>query len=145
MAKKTAAAKKPAAEAAAKPAEVKADKPAEVKKPAAKKAAAKPAAKPAAKKAAAKPAAKKAAVKPAAKKTTAKKAAAAKAETKETNLFKLEFNGNTYDIDEIKERVNEDIKKNVKGKAKSVEIYVKPQDGKAYYAVNGKGGFSIDL
>ena len=112
---------------AAAPAKVEAPKAAPAaKKPAAKKAAAK---KPAAKKAA--PAKKAAATKPAAKKTTAKKAAPAK---KTEEIF-VEYAGGGWNLADIKAKVA----KVAKG-AKSVTIYVKPEDGKAYYVADGKDG-----
>ena len=108
------------------PAKVEAPKAAPAaKKPAAKKAAAK---KPAAKKAAAKKAPAK---KAAAKKPAAKKAAPAK---KTEEIF-VEYAGGGWNLADIKAKVA----KAAKG-AKSVTIYVKPEDGKAYYVADGKDG-----
>ena len=88
--------------------------------------------KPAAKKTAAKkPAAKKAA----AKKPAAKKAAAPKAAAKKTEEVFVEYAGGGWNLADIKAKVA----KAAKG-AKSVTIYVKPEDGKAYYVADGKDG-----
>ena len=57
----------------------------------------------------------------------------------------LELGMNKYDINEVQKAVHKDVEKNFKGKVKSVEIYVKPEDDTAYYAVNGKGGYKISL
>ena len=136
---KAAAEKKPAAKkatAAKKPAAKKAEpKAAAEKKPAAKKATAakKPAA---AKKAEPKAAAKKAtaAKKPAAKKATAaKKPAAAKKAA--ASIFEIQLPGGNITAAEIEARVAAALKEN-KVSAKSVDIYVKPEDNKIYTSVD---------
>ncbi len=130
---KAAAEKKPAAKkatAAKKPAAKKAEpKAAAEKKPAAKKATAakKPAA---AKKAESKAAAKK----PAAKKATvAKKPAAAKKAA--ASIFEIQLPGGNITAAEIEARVAAALKEN-KVSAKSVDIYVKPEDNKIYTSVD---------
>ena len=117
-----------AAKTAAKPAEVKS---AVEKKPAAKKATKKPAAK--------KTAAKKA---PAAKKTT-KKSAAKKFAPKET--VTLQFAGAEFDFAKITKAVEADCKKKFKGTAKTLKIYVKPEDRAVYYVVNDDFSDKIEL
>ena len=118
---KKAAAKKPAA------------KKAPAKKPAAKKAApAKAAAKAPAKKAAAK--------KPAAKKAPAKKAAPAK--IVEPKKFIIQNSADqSISYTEIVKKVNKAYKDTIK----SLEIYVKSEENKAYYVVNGGVTGSVDL
>lgn len=136
--------------------EVKTEAPKAVVKPAAKaavKATVKPVAKPAAKtvtktataKAAAKPAVKtatKAAVKPAA----AKKAPAKKVALKST--LTVQFDGKSYSEEDLvkiaKDIWRYDLKKKV-GDFKSVDLYVKPEESKAYYVINGQftGDFTI--
>ena len=85
-----------------------------------------------------KPAAKKAAdaKKPAAK--TAKAAA-----PKET--VKIQFGADEYDFAEIKKAVEADYKNKVKGRIKTVEIYIKPEDKAVYYVVNGDFSDMIKL
>ena len=93
----------------------------------------KEAVKPAAKKAEAKKAETKTAAKTATKKATTKKAAA----KKENNLF-VQFNGMEFNAKNIEETVKADFKaKNGKKTMNSVSIYVKPQDMKAYYVIDG--------
>jgi len=106
------------------------------KKPAAKKATA--AKKPAAKKATAakKPAAKKAT---AAKKPAAKKAAAKK--VVEAKKFVIQAAGQEAD----KKTIEKKIAKAYDGTIKTLEVYVKPEEGKAYYFINGKDDGSVDL
>lgn len=101
------------------------------------KSAAKPAVKPAAdKKAAAKKAEiKPAAKKPAAKKTT-KKSPAKKFAPKETVI--LQYAGAEFDFAKITKAVEADCKKKFKGTAKTLALYVKPEDGAVYYVVNGE-------
>lgn len=112
------------------------------KKPAAKKA---PAKKPAAKKAPAKtaakaPAKKAAAKKPAAKKAPAKKAAPAK--IVEPKKFVIQ---NSADQGVSYETVVKKVNKAFKDKIKTLDIYVKSEEGKAYYVVNGEVTGSVDL
>ena len=90
-----------------------------------------------------KPAAKKtAAKKPAAKKTAAKKTAAKKTTTKKkTNNVYVEFAGNKFNVEKIQKAVKADYtKKSGKKTMTSVNIYVKPEDGKAYYVIDRKKG-----
>ena len=99
-----------------------------------------PAKKPAARKTAAakKPTTKaKAAAKPAAK---TPKAATAPKET-----VKIQFGADEYDFAEIKKAVEADYKSKVKGRIKTVEIYIKPEDKAVYYVVNGDFSDKIDL
>ena len=93
--------------------------------------------------AAKKPAAKKtAAKKPAAKKTAAKKPAAKKTATKKkTNNVYVEFAGNKFNVEKIEKAVKADYtKKSGKKTMTTVNIYVKPEDGKAYYVIDRKKG-----
>ena len=111
------------------------------KKPAAKKAPAKTAAKkPAAKKAPAKAAAKAPAKKAAAKKPAAKKAAPAK--IVEPKKFVIQ---NSADQGVSYETVVKKVNKAFKDKIKTLDIYVKSEEGKAYYVVNGEVTGSVDL
>lgn len=77
------------------------------------------------------------------RKSAAKKAPAKKAEPKVT--VKVQFGGNEYDIDEITKNVTKAYKGSVKGAVKSVDIYVKPEDGAVYYVVNSEVTDKIDL
>lgn len=154
-AKVKAVAVKPVEKVAAKPVEKEAAKPAvkeavkeTVKAPAAAK-------KTTAKKAPAKKAAaeKKA---PAAKKATAKKAPAKKAPAKRTAAKKeavkaivnLQFSGKSYTEDDLI-KIAKDVWKydlgNKSADFKSVELYVKPEESRAYYVINGEttGSFAI--
>ena len=85
--------------------------------------------------------------KPAGKKTAAAKKPAAKtaraAAPKET--IKIQFGADEYDFSEIKKAVEADYKSKVKGRIKTVEIYIKPEDKAVYYVVNGDFSDKIDL
>ena len=95
--------------------------------------------------------------KPAAKKTSSAKKPATKAKEnakpaaktakaaapKET--FKIQFGADEYDFAEIKKAVEADYKSKVKGRIKTVEIYIKPEDKAVYYVVNGGFSDKIDL
>ncbi len=148
--KKTATAKPLAKAVAAKAEDVKTAAPAaevkeEVKKAPAKKAAAPK--KEAAKKA---PAKKAEAPKAAAKKAPAKKAAAPKKEAAKKAVASLyvQFADKSYSMDELV-KIAEDVWVYDLGKKasdmKSVEIYVKPEESRAYFVVNGteNGSFLI--
>lgn len=90
--------------------------------------------------------AKKAAAKPAAKKTPAKKAPAKKAELK-TEMY-LQFYGKEYSDKEILQKVKEiwtKVLKNKVGDMKDVKIYLKPEESKAYYVINGDTTGEVDL
>ena len=70
-------------------------------------------------------------------KTTAKKAAAKKTPKKESNFY-VQFQGMEFDAKQIEEAVKADFKaKNKKRTLNSVSIYVKPEDMKAYYVIDG--------
>ena len=96
-----------------------------------------------------KPAAKKtaAAKKPATKaKATAKPAAkTAKAATAPKETVKIQFGADEYDYAEIKKAVEADYKSKVKGRLKTVEIYIKPEDKAVYYVVNSDFSDKINL
>ena len=84
--------------------------------------------------------------KTAAKKTAAKKAPAKKAELK-TEMY-LQFYGKEYSDKEILQKVKEIwtkvLKKKV-GDMKDVKIYLKPEESKAYYVINGDTTGEVDL
>lgn len=93
-----------------------------------------------------------AAKKPAAKKTTAKKTTGAKRGPKAKGDVKVslnvQFGGKSYTTDDLVKIAKDVWKYDLKQKAvdfKSVELYVKPEDGMAYYVINGKeaGSFYI--
>ena len=102
----------------------------EAKKPAAKKA---PAKKPAAKKAAAPK-------KAAAKKAPAKKAAPKAIVAPKTFVIQ-NVNGDGVSYTDIVKKVNKDCKAAIK----NLDIYVKAEEGKAYYVVNGDIFGDVDL
>ena len=145
--KKAAATAKPVAKAVAatKVAETKEVKEvkAEVKKETAKKAPAKKA-EPAKKETVKKETAKKAPAKKAA--TTAKKAPAKKAEVKAN--ISVQFDGKEYKAEDLI-KIAKDVWKYDLGKKaadfKSLELYVKPEESRAYYVINGEttGSFAI--
>ena len=68
------------------------------------------------------------------KATTAKKTTASAAKKASTEIF-VEFGSNQVNLDSIIAKVEEDLK--AQGVAsKDVQLYVKPQDNKCYYAAN---------
>ena len=91
--------------------------------------------------------------KPAAKKAPAKKEeapaekAVKKAPEKDAAKLFIEFGGNKFAADEIVEKCKAAYKAdNSRKQVRSIEVYVKPEDNKAYYVVNGKAdGLYIDL
>ena len=103
----------------------------------------KPAKKPAAKKAPAKKTATKAKTpaKAAEKKTTAKTTRA----TAPVETVKVQFGGDEYDFAEIKQAVEADYKSKFKGKVKTIEFYIKPEDKAVYYVINGDFSDKIEL
>ena len=101
----------------------------------------KPAKKPAAKKAPAKKTATKTPAKAAEKKTTAKTTRA----TAPVETVKVQFGGDEYDFAEIKKAVEADYKSKFKGKVKTIEFYIKPEDKAVYYVINGDFSDKIEL
>lgn len=73
----------------------------------------------------------------------AKKTPAKKTEPKVT--VKVQFAGNEYDIDQITKDVAKAYKGSVKGEVKSVEIYIKPEDGAVYYVVDSENTGKVEL
>ena len=122
-----------------------------VKETAAEAPAEKPAKKPAAKKAPAKKTATKAKTpaKAAEKKTTAKTTTKAAAKTTRATApvetVKVQFGGDEYDFAEIKKAVEADYKSKFKGKVKTIEFYIKPEDKAVYYVINGDFSDKIEL
>lgn len=58
----------------------------------------------------------------------------------------LEVASNQYDVDKVTDKAIADYKKNNKAALKSINVYVKPEDGKAYYTANGnKVSGAVDL
>ena len=81
-----------------------------------------------------------------AKKTTTKKTPAKKAELK-TEMY-LQFYGKEYSDKEILQKVKEiwtKVLKNKVGDMKDVKIYLKPEESKAYYVINGDTTGEVDL
>ena len=122
-----------------------------VKETAAEAPAEKPAKKPAAKKAPAKKTATKAKTpaKAAEKKTTAKTTTKTAAKTTRAiapvETVKVQFGGDEYDFAEIKKAVEADYKSKFKGKVKTIEFYIKPEDKAVYYVINGDFSDKIEL
>lgn len=109
----------------------------------------KPAKKPAAKKAPAKKTATMTPAKTAEKKTTAKTATKTAAKTTRATApvetVKVQFGGDEYDFAEIKQAVEADYKSKFKGKVKTIEFYIKPEDKAVYYVINGDFSDKIEL
>ena len=89
-----------------------------------------------------KPAAKKAPAKKTATKTPAK---AAEKATAPVETVKVQFGGDEYDFAEIKKAVEADYKSKFKGKVKTIEFYIKPEDKAVYYVINGDFSDKIEL
>lgn len=77
------------------------------------------------------------------KETTQKKAARTPTATTET--VKVQFGGEEYDFAEIKKAVEADYKAKFKGRVKTVDIYIKPEDKAAYYVINSDFSDRINL
>lgn len=109
----------------------------------------KPAKNPAVKKAPAKKTATKTTAKAAEKKTTAKTATKTAAKTTRATApvetVKVQFGGDEYDFAEIKKAVEADYKSKFKGKVKTIEFYIKPEDKAVYYVINGDFSDKIEL
>ena len=64
---------------------------------------------------------------------------------RKTSVY-VEVNDNQYDVSKVMDKASKDYKKGNKGELKSIDLYIKPEDGKAYYVANGgKVTGSVDL
>lgn len=98
------------------------------------------------------PAKKSAAKKTPAKKTATKTKSATKTTAKTTRAttvpketIKVQYGADEYDFAEIRKAVEADYKGKVKGKIKTVEIYIKPEDKAVYYVINSDFSDKIEL
>ena len=58
----------------------------------------------------------------------------------------LEVAENQYDCDAVEAKVKADLKKKSRAAVKDLKIYIKPEDGKAYYTANeGKISGDVDI
>ena len=48
----------------------------------------------------------------------------------------LEVAENQYDLESVEAKVKADLKKKSRAAIKDLKIYIKPEDGKAYYTAN---------
>lgn len=90
--------------------------------------------------------------KAAAKETAAKTKAAKKKSTPRTRKAKvqilLQFGEDERDVTSIEQRVRDDWKEKFGGRGKSIRslnIYLKPEDQKAYWVINDRESGSVDL
>lgn len=77
-----------------------------------------------------------------------KKAAPVKAEAPKKDVFLIQSNGKDYTMDDIKEACKEAYKNGTRKHVKSIDVYLKAENGglRAYYVINGKAdGAFIDL
>ena len=91
--------------------------------------------------------AEKSAKKTATRKTAAKKTTktAAKSASAPKETVKVQFGGEEYDFAKIRKAIAADYKKKFKGEAKTIEIYIKPEDKAVYYVINGDFSDKIEL
>lgn len=63
-----------------------------------------------------------------------------------TKKVVLEVAQGNYNVDEVADRAMKALKKETKATIKDFNVYIKPEDGKAYYTANGgKISGAIDL
>lgn len=77
-----------------------------------------------------------------------KQAAPVKAEAPKKDVFLIQSNGKDYTMDDIKEACKEAYKNGTRKHVKSIDVYLKAENGslRAYYVINGKAdGAFIDL
>lgn len=81
-------------------------------------------------------------------KETAKKATVKKATVKKTREVYLQWYGKEVQLSSITARIEEMWKKEMKRKISELvdlKVYVKPEEGKAHYVINGEITGSIEL
>lgn len=77
-----------------------------------------------------------------------KKAAPSKTEAPKKDVFLIQSNGKDYTMDAIKEACKEAYKNGTRKHVKSIDVYLKAENGglRVYYVINGKAdGAFIDL
>ena len=69
-----------------------------------------------------------------------KKSAPAKTEAPKKDVFLIQSNGKDYTMDDIKEACKESYKNGTRKHVKSIDVYLKAENGglRAYYVINGK-------
>lgn len=69
-----------------------------------------------------------------------KKDAPAKTKAPKKEVFLIQSNGNDYTMDDIKEACKEAYKSGTRKHVKSIDVYLKAENGglRAYYVINGK-------
>lgn len=60
------------------------------------------------------------------------------------NVF-LEFDGKSVNVADVSKAVKENWKKGHKGEVKQFELYLKSEEGKAYYVINKEDAGAIDM
>ena len=78
-------------------------------------------------------------------KITTKTAAKTTRATAPVETVKVQFGGDEYDFAEIKKAVEADYMSKFKGKVKTIEFYIKPEDKAVYYVINGDFSDKIEL
>ena len=68
----------------------------------------------------------------------------AKAAAKKVEAVYVQVGGSEWDISDCKERAVADYKAGRRAAVKTLKLYIKPEEGKAYYVINDQNG-SIDL
>lgn len=68
---------------------------------------------------------------------------AAKKEPK-VNVF-LEFYGKSVNVADVSDAAKENWKKSHKGTVKDLQLYLKSEESKAYYMINGQDAGDIDM
>ena len=77
-----------------------------------------------------------------------KKSAPAKTEAPKKDVFLIQSNGKDYTMEDVKEACKEAYKNGTRKHVKSIDVYLKAENGglRAYYVINGKAdGAFIDL
>ena len=60
------------------------------------------------------------------------------------NVF-LEFNGKSVNVADVSKAAKENWKKGHKGDIKEFQLYLKSEESKAYYMINGQDAGDIDM
>lgn len=57
----------------------------------------------------------------------------------------LEFNGKSVNVADVSKAVKENWKKSHKGDVKDLQLYLKSEESKAYYVINGQDAGDVDM
>ena len=57
----------------------------------------------------------------------------------------LQYDGKSVDVEDVLKAAKNNWKKDHKGDVKELQLYLKPEESKAYYVINGQEAGAVDM